>query len=64
MARIYLGEQIEAKAKQLEGHGAGAAPKPRTSIELLDDKAIMAQIYAFQVLWAGLNFGSSARPDT
>ena len=53
VARIYLGEQIEAKAKQLED--AGMAPRGGLSGQdlrlnpALDDKAIMAQIYAFQV---------------
>ena len=52
VARIYLGEEIEAKAKQLEDAGTwrrAEASGPYDSTPL-DDKAIMARIYAFQVL--------------
>ena len=52
VARIYLGEQIEMKATALED--AGKWRRTETSGQYdstpLDDKAIMAQIYAFEVL--------------
>ncbi len=52
VARIYLGEQIEAKAKQLEDAGKcrRAGVSGRYDSTPLDDKAIMAQVYAFEVL--------------
>lgn len=52
VARIYLGEQIEAKAKALEdaGQWRRAEVSGRYDSTPLDDKAIMAQIYAFEVL--------------
>ena len=52
VARIYLGDQIETKAKALEDAGKWR----RVGISglydstPLDDKAIMAQIHAFAVL--------------
>ena len=52
VARIYLGDQIETKAKALED--AGKWRRVGTSglydSTPLDDKAIMAQIHAFAVL--------------
>ena len=52
VARIYLGEEIEAKAKQLEDAGTWRRAEASGQYDStpLDDKAIMAQIYAFQVL--------------
>jgi predicted TPR repeat methyltransferase len=52
VARIYLGEQIEAKATQLEDSGKWrrAGVSGRYDSTPNDDKAIMAQVYAFEVL--------------
>ncbi len=52
VARIYLGEQIEAKAKQLEDASKWrrAGTSGRYDSTPFDDKAIMAQVYAFEVL--------------
>lgn len=52
VARIYLGEQIEAQAKQLADSGKWrpAGTSGRYDSTPFDDKAIMAQIYAFEVL--------------
>ena len=52
VARIYLGEEIEVKAKQLEAAGTWRRAEASGQYDStpLDDKAIMAQIYASQVL--------------
>jgi predicted TPR repeat methyltransferase len=52
VARIYLGEQIEAQAEQLANAGKWrrAGTSSRYDSTPFDDKAIMAQIYAFEVL--------------
>jgi predicted TPR repeat methyltransferase len=52
VARIYLGEQIEAKAKQLEDADKWRRAGTSTLYDStpFDNKAIMAQIYAFEVL--------------
>jgi predicted TPR repeat methyltransferase len=52
VARTYLDEQIEAQAKRLANAGKWrhAGTSGRYDSTPFDDKAIMAQIYAFEVL--------------